>query len=158
MSFQSGVIVTSEQLVAITREGFERMFNRGELDFVDRAIAPAAVDHQEPEGTDCGPHLKQVITVLRTAFPDLHFEIHELLAGDQAVACRSTMTGTHSGPLSIGPMAALPITGAKIAVPHMHFFHYDSEGRMTDLWHTWNTLLLARQIGAPAPDLRIPTT
>ena len=65
------------------------------------------------------------------------------------------MTGTHTGPLNIGPMSALPVTGAKVAVPHMHFFHYDQQGRTTDLWHTWNTLLLARQIGAPAPDLRV---
>ena len=37
----------------------------------------------------------------------------------------------------------------------MHFFHYDSDGRLTDLWHVWNTLMLARQLGAPAPDLSI---
>lgn len=144
-----------EQLKAITREAFERMFNAGELAYVDHAIASDAIDHQEPEGTDFRAHLKEVITVLRTAFPDLRFEIHEMLADEQIVACRSTMTGTHSGPLNIGPMAALPITGAKVDVPHMHFFRYDLEGRTTDMWHTWNTLLLARQIGAPAPDLRV---
>ena len=147
--------MTPDQLKTITREGFDLMFNAGDLDFVDRAVAPGAIDHQEPEGTDTRAHLKQVITVLRTAFPDLHFEIHELLASDHTVACRSTMTGTHSGPLNLGPMAALPISGAKVEVPHMHFFRYDGEGRATDLWHTWNTLLMARQIGAPAPDLRV---
>ena len=150
--------MTPEQLKAVTREGFERMFNSGDLAYVDQATAPDAVDHQEPEGTDFRAHLKQVITVLRTAFPDLRFEIHEILADEQTVACRSTMTGTHSGPLNIGPMAGLPITGAKVEVPHMHFFRYDREGRATDLWHTWNTLLLARQLGAPAPDLRIGIT
>jgi len=29
------------------------------------------------------------------------------------------------------------------------------DGRLTDLWHVWNTLMLARQLGAPAPDLSI---
>ena len=147
-----------EQLKAATQEGFERMFNQGDLAYVDQATAPDAIDHQEPEGTDFRAHLKQVITVLRTAFPDLHFEIHEILADDQTVACRSTMSGTHNGPLNIGPMAALPITGAKVEVPHMHFFRYDQAGRTTDMWHTWNTLLLARQLGAPAPDLRVGIT
>jgi hypothetical protein len=52
-------------------------------------------------------------------------------------------------------MAALPVTGTRIEVPHMHFFRYDPQGRVTDLWHVWNTLLLARQLGAPAPDLRV---
>jgi steroid delta-isomerase-like uncharacterized protein len=147
--------MTSEQLRALTLEGFELMFNNGDLDYLEQAIAPGAVDHQEPEGTDFVAHLKEVITTLRTAFPDLHFEVHEILAEDGIVACRSTMTGTHEGPLNIGPMAALPVTGARIEVPHMHFFRYDPQGRVTDLWHVWNTLLLARQIGAPAPDLRV---
>jgi steroid delta-isomerase-like uncharacterized protein len=147
--------MTSEQLKALTLEGFELMFNNGDLDYLEQAIAPGAVDHQEPEGTDFVAHLKEVIRTLRTAFPDLHFEVHEILAEDGIVACRSTMTGTHEGPLNIGPMAALPVTGARIEVPHMHFFRYDPQGRVTDLWHVWNTLLLARQIGAPAPDLRV---
>jgi steroid delta-isomerase-like uncharacterized protein len=147
--------MTSEQLKALTLEGFERMFITGDLDYLEQAIAPGAVDHQEPEGTDFVAHLKEVIRTLRTAFPDLHFEVHEILAEDGIVACRSTMTGTHEGPLNIGPMAALPVTGARIEVPHMHFFRYDPQGRVTDLWHVWNTLLLARQIGAPAPDLRV---
>jgi steroid delta-isomerase-like uncharacterized protein len=147
--------VTAEQLKAIALEGFERIFNDGELDQVDRTIAPDAVDHQEPGGSDFRSHLKEVISVLRTSFPDLRFEVHDVLADGEIVACRSTMTGTHQGPLDIGPMAVLPITGARVAVPHMHFFRYDQEGRVTDMWHTWDTLLLARQLGAPAPDLRV---
>ena len=147
--------MTAEQLKAIALEGFERMFNNGELDQVDQAIAPDAIDHQEPAGTDFRSHLKEVISVLRTAFPDMRFEVHDVLAEGEIVACRSTMTGTHQGPLEIGPMAALPITGAPVAVPHMHFFRYDREGCVTDMWHTWDTLLFARQLGAPAPDLRL---
>jgi predicted ester cyclase len=147
--------MTAEQLKALTLEGFERLFNSGELDFVDEALAPDAVDHQEPEGTDFAAHLKHVISTLRTAFPDLRFEVQGLVCEGDLVACRSTMTGTHQGPLRIGPLAALAVNGAQIEVPHMHFFRYDSEGRITDLWHVWNTLVLARQLGAPAPDLSV---
>jgi steroid delta-isomerase-like uncharacterized protein len=147
--------MTNEELKARTLEGFERMFNQGDLEYIDTALAPAAVDHQEPEGTDVAAHLKNVISTLRTAFPDLRFDTHQLVCEGDTVACRSTMTGTHQGPLRIGPMAGLPINGARIEVPHMHFFHYDTEGRLTDLWHVWNTLMLARQLGAPAPDLSI---
>jgi len=147
--------MTTEQLKARTLEGFERMFNQGDLDYVDGTVAAGAVDHQEPEGTDFAAHLKDVIATLRTAFPDLHFDVHELVGEGDTVACRSTMTGTHQGPLRIGPMAGLPVNGARVEVPHMHFFHYGADGRVTDLWHVWNTLALARQLGAPAPDLRI---
>jgi steroid delta-isomerase-like uncharacterized protein len=147
--------MTTEQLKARTLEDFDRMFNLGDLSQVDEHVAPGAMDHQEPDGTDMAAHLKEVISTLREAFPDLHFEIHEILGEGQAVACRSTMTGTHRGPLRIGPMASLPVNGATIEVPHMHFFRYDDEARVTDLWHVWDTLALARQLGAPAPDLRV---
>ena len=147
--------MTAEELKSLTLEGFERMFNDGELDYVDLALAPDAVDHQEPEGTDFAAHLKQLISTLRTAFPDLRFDVEELVCEGDVVACRSTMTGTHQGPLLIGPLASLPVSGTPVDVPHMHFFHYDDEGRLTDLWHVWNTLSLARQLGAPAPDLSV---
>jgi predicted ester cyclase len=150
-----GSDMTDRELKDRTREAFDRMFNRGDLGYVDEAVAVGAVDHQEPEGTDMVAHLKQVIATLRTAFPDLHFELHEVLCEGDVVACRSTMTGTHRGPLNIGPMGGLPINGARVEVAHMHFFRYGEAGRVTDLWHVWNTLALARQIGAPAPDLRI---
>lgn len=147
--------MTSEELKDRTLEGFERMFNQGDLAYVDAAVAPGAVDHQEPEGTDFGAHLKDVVSILRTAFPDLRFDVHEVVCERNVVACRSTMTGTHQGPLRIGPMAGLPVNGASVDVAHMHFFQYDDTGRLTDLWHVWNTLALARQLGAPAPDLSI---
>jgi predicted ester cyclase len=147
--------MTTDQLKTVTLEGFERMFNQGDLDFVDGAVAPSAVDHQEPPGTDFVAHLKDVISTLRNAFPDLHFEVEELIGEGNIVACRSTMSGTHQAPLRIGPLAGLPVEDARIEVPHMHFFRYDDEARLTDLWHVWNTLLLARQLGAPAPDLSI---
>ena len=147
--------MTREELKARTLEGFERMFNQGDLAYVDTALAPGAVDHQEPDGTDFAAHLKNVISTLRTAFPDLRFDADELVCEGDTVACRSTMTGTHQGPLRIGPMAGLAVNGTQIEVAHMHFFHYDADGRLTDLWHVWNTLTLARQLGAPAPDLSI---
>jgi len=113
--------MTGEELKARTLEGFERMFNQGDLDYVDDAVAPNAVDHQEPDGTDFAAHLKTVISTLRTAFPDLRFDAHELVCEGETVACRSTMSGTHNGPLRIGPMAGLPVNGAQVEVAHMHF-------------------------------------
>ena len=144
----------AEDLKAKTLEGFERMFNQGDLDYVDQAHDPAGTDHQEPLGTEFGPHLKEVITLMREAFPDLHFEVDEIVSEGDIVATRSTMTGTHQGRFNMGPLAALPPTGRQVVVPHMHFFRY-KDGRLVDLWHVWNTLKLMQQLGVPAPDLRV---
>jgi steroid delta-isomerase-like uncharacterized protein len=130
---------------AFVRNFMERAFNEGDLAIVDETHAPGAIDHQEPVGTNFGTHLKAVITMLRTAFPDLRFEIHEMLAEGDIVAFRSTMTGTHRGLFQ-----GLPPTGKPISIAHMHFVRLQ-EGKTTDLWHVWDVAGLMRQLGAAAP-------
>jgi steroid delta-isomerase-like uncharacterized protein len=136
--------MTSETNKALTRNFMERAFNQGDLAIVDEALAPEGVDHQEPLGTNFAAHLKEVITMLRTGFPDLHFEIHEMLAEGELVAFRSTMTGTHRGPFH-----GLPPTGKPVSVAHMHFVHF-VDGKTSDLWHVWDTAGLMRQLGTAA--------
>jgi steroid delta-isomerase-like uncharacterized protein len=144
--------MSAEDLKAKTIEGFERMFNQGDLSYADTGIDPGGTDHQEPLGTDFIPHLKDVVTKLRAGFPDLRFEVHEAIAEGDLVATRSTMTGTHRGRLDLGPLAALPPTGKQVSVRHMHFFRY-KDGRLVDMWHVWDVPALMRQLGAPAPEV-----
>ncbi len=130
---------------------FERGFNQGDLSVVDEQLAPDGIDHQEVLGTQFVAHLKEVIVGLRTAFPDLKFEVHSILVDGDMVASRSTMTGTHLGPLNVGPGRGLPPTGRTVSVPHMHFVRM-AHGKATDLWHLWDTPQMLRQLGvAPGP-------
>jgi steroid delta-isomerase-like uncharacterized protein len=143
--------MSTETNKAAALEFMERGFNQGDLSAVDDHLASDGVDHQEPVGTDFGEHLKAVITMLRTAFPDLHFEIHHILAEGDIVAFHSTMTGTHLGAFNFGPFRNLPPTGRKIAVAHMHFVRFVN-GKSADLWHVWDIPGLMRQLGmAPEP-------
>jgi steroid delta-isomerase-like uncharacterized protein len=139
----------TDELKDLTLAGFERMFNQGDLGYADETLGGEAVDHQEAPGTEFRAHLKQVVTAMRTAFPDLRFEVHEMIREGDVVACRSTMTGTHRAPLAIGAFAAVPPAGAAVAVPHMHFFRYEGT-QVADLWHVWDTGILMRQLRAPA--------
>jgi steroid delta-isomerase-like uncharacterized protein len=137
----------------ISRAVIERAFNQGDLSVIDEYIAEDGIDHQEAPGTAFGPHLKQVVMGLRTAFPDLHFEIHDILAEQDIVAFRSTMTGTHSGVFRMGPQP-LPPTGRTVSVPHMHFVRMKN-GKTTDLWHVWNVPMMMQQLGVmPTPQAR----
>ncbi|MBK8023999.1 MAG: ester cyclase [Chloroflexi bacterium] len=132
---------------ALVRAFMDRAFNQGDLSAVDEFNTPDGIDHQEPPGTDLSTHLKQVVVSLRTAFPDLHFEIHDLLSAGDLVAFRSTMTGTHTGTLSLMPGKSLPATGRRVSVPHMHFVRIVG-GKTTDLWHLWNMPMMMQQLGA----------
>lgn len=140
--------MTPETNKVLVRHFMERAFNEGDLTIVDAALTQDGIDHQEPLGANFATHLKAVITMLRTAFPDLHFEIHDMLAEGELVAFRSTMTGTHRGPFQ-----GLPPTGKPISVAHMHFVRV-IEGKTSDLWHVWDTAGLMRQLrtaAAPQP-------
>lgn len=142
--------MNTEPNQAIVREFMERTFNQGDLAAIDEHLAPDAIDHQEPPGTDFRAHLKQVVSAMRTAFPDLHFEIHHMLAEGEIVAFRSTMTGTQTGPLRLGPLQA-PATGRRVTVAHMHFVRL-VDGKGQELWHVWDIAGMMRQLGvAPAP-------
>jgi predicted ester cyclase len=71
------------------------------------------------------------------------------------VAFRSTMTGTHRGPLNFGPFRGLPATGREVAVPHMHFVRMVN-GKAYDLWHVWDIAGLMRQLGVIPEGQRRP--
>ncbi len=138
-------MTTPETNKAFIKQFMERAFNEGDLTVVDAALTQDGIDHQEALGTNFATHLKAVITMLRTAFPDLHFELHDMLAEGDLVAFRSTMTGTHRGPFQ-----GLPPTGTPISVAHMHFVRLVN-GKTSNLWHVWDVAGLMRQLGAATP-------
>ena len=138
-------MTTPETNKAFIKQFMERAFNEGDLTVVDAALTQDGIDHQEALGTNFATHLKAVITMLRTAFPDLHFEIHDMLAEGDLVAFRSTMTGTHRGPFQ-----GLPPTDTPISVAHMHFVRLVN-GKTSNLWHVWDVAGLMRQLGAATP-------
>src|SRR3954469_10463299 len=103
------------------------MFNQGDLSYIDETLTRASVDRQEAAGTDVCEHLRHVVTSLRTAFPDLRFDVHETVVEGELVAPRSTMTGTHEARAPLGPLAQIEPSGRRISVAHMHLFRWDGD-------------------------------
>lgn len=138
--------MSAEENKRLTLETFERGFNRGDLSVFDETVAERGVDHQEPAGTPFREHLKEVGTLMRAGFPDLHFEVHHILAEDDIVTFHSTMTGTHQGVFKLGPFNDLPPTGKRVKVRHMHYLRWQ-DGKNTDLWHLMDTPTMLQQLG-----------
>jgi steroid delta-isomerase-like uncharacterized protein len=134
----------SEQNQLVARRIGEEIFNQGNLSMADELIAPNAVDHNEPQGTDCREHFKRVATMLRSAFPDLHMYIEELIAEEDKAAVRITITGTHTGP---GAFFGIPPSGKSFQVQQMRFARF-ANGQMTDSWAVIDMLAWMQQLGA----------
>jgi steroid delta-isomerase-like uncharacterized protein len=139
---------TEEENKKQYRRTFEEVFNQGDLSIVDDLVTPDFLNHEVPPGmNNRGPEsTRQVVTMLRTAFPDLHFTIEELVAEGDTVASRVTMRGMH-----LGPFQGIPPTGRSFQQAHMHFVRF-REGKAIEHWAVRDDLGMMRQLGViPAP-------
>jgi len=139
---------SEEENKAHYRRTFEEVFNQGNLALVDELVAPDFLDHEVPPGmNNRGPDsTRQLVTMLRTAFPDLHFTIEDLVAEGDTVAGRVTMSGTH-----LGPFQGIPPTGRSFQQAQMYFVRF-RDGKAIEHRAVRDELGMMRQLGVlPAP-------
>ena len=127
---------------------FERLFNYGELALADELVSADFLNHDAPPGVPRGPAgLRQVVTMLRTAFPDIHYDTEEVIAEDDKVAIRTTMRGTHAG-----PFLGIPPTGRRFEQQQIHILHF-ANGKAVEHRAVRDDLGMLQQLGViPAPD------
>ena len=140
---------TEAENKAQLRRIYEEMFNQGNLAIADELIAPDFLNHATPPGSNRGPEsMRQLITILSIAFPDMHYTVEELVAEGDTVAVRVTMSGTHRGP---GPLQGMPPTGRSVRVAQMHFIRF-RDGKVVEHRAVRDDLGLMQQLGIiPAP-------
>ncbi|MDH3253064.1 MAG: ester cyclase [Ignavibacteria bacterium] len=83
---------------------------------------------------------KEAVSAWRTAYPDFHVRVDEVVLSANAVAARWTITATNSGP------GWHPPTGKKVTVPGMSMFHL-VDGRIKDEWIAGNNGYWLHQLG-----------
>jgi steroid delta-isomerase-like uncharacterized protein len=89
----------SEENKAIVRRWVEA-FNEGNLDAVDELLTDSYVRHDPNSPEVRGPEEeKQLIAMYRAAFPDLHFSVEDMVAEEDRVATRLSISATHKGEL-----------------------------------------------------------
>jgi predicted ester cyclase len=133
----------------LTRDVFERGFGRGELDAVDAALDPGAVDRHAfaPDEPDMAHHLKNAIMMFRSAFPDLAVEVVHLIQEGTTVAARVEMSGHHTGV----PIFGIPATGASVALEQFHFVEVNEDGRGLRHWANVGIEQMQAQLRSSVP-------
>jgi steroid delta-isomerase-like uncharacterized protein len=126
----------------------EEAWNQGHVEVLDEIIAPHYINHSPgmphprpgPEG------LKPIILGLRAGFPDLRFIVHDMVVGEERVAVRSTMHGTHRGDLF-----GMPATGRRVQISQMQFERLQ-DGKIVEHWRQSDDLGMMRQLGLVQED------
>ncbi len=138
---------TAAENKATVQHLYEQLFNQGNLSVADEVIAPDFINHNAPPGSNRGPEsMRQLITMLSTAFPDMHYTVEEIVAEGNTVVIRVTASGTHQGPFQ-----GMPPTGRSVRQDQMHFIHF-RDGKVVEHRAVRDDLGMMRQLGViPAP-------
>lgn len=134
---------------ALIRRYFDEVLNKGNLSILDELVAPDYINNSPntPNPLPGPAGLKPIIIGLRTAFPDLHFEILNMCASETQVAIHCVMTGTQTG-----DYFGTPATGKTVKVNQMQFERIDKEGKMCEHWRQSDDLGRLEQLGLLKPD------
>ncbi len=132
-----------EENKALVQRFVEEVWNKGNLAAADEFLAANSVGH-DPDAPGLAPGVegfKQVFTMFRTAFPDLHVTVEDMIAEGDKVVSRTTARGTHKGEL----MGIAP-TGKQVTVAEIRI-HRIAGGKIVEHWGIVDKLSLMQQLG-----------
>jgi steroid delta-isomerase-like uncharacterized protein len=110
---------------------------------IDEFVEPDAVIRTPvPLKVTGAQALKEVFITLHGAYPDLHVEVEDMIAEDDKVVGRNTVTGTHQGEyMGIQP------TGKAVKYNEIFIFRFVN-GRVAETWGVVDVLSQLLQLGA----------
>lgn len=131
-----------EENKAELRRFVEEVWNKGNLNVIDEHLAPDFVIHKLPFGLPLNAErLKQLVVTVRSAFPDIHFSVDDLVAEGDKVAIRWTGRRTHKGEIMGIPPTNKQVTWTGIEIHRM------VRGKTVVQWPEVDALSLMQQLG-----------
>ena len=133
----------------VVRRVFEEAVNTGKLELLNGLIAE---DYTSPSGASAtGPEaFVKPIRALSEAFPDIRYQLKDMIAEGDQVAVRWTWSGTHRN-VYRGPTGVYPPTGKQLANDGMAVFQV-SGGKVRRAWLLTDRLGFLQEVGGvPRP-------
>jgi steroid delta-isomerase-like uncharacterized protein len=130
-----------EQIKQVIRQVFES-YNQQDMEKVEKLYSPKHIFHfPGVPPMDWNSH-KQFIVGLSKAFPDLHFQVEDIVAEGDKVAYRLTVSGTHKG-----EFLGLPPTNKKVSFSSTGITNI-VDGKVSEDWVDADIMGLMQQLGA----------
>ena len=142
----------TEENKARVRYFLEEAHNKGNLAVVEQLFDANLVVNGHRAGCDA---VRQVVTRLRSAFPDLHVTVEDQVAEGDKVSTRRTWRGTHLGELETA-IGRIPPSGKRVAWTGINLVRF-ADGKIVEDWINRDDLGLLQQLGAiPPPEQKAP--
>jgi steroid delta-isomerase-like uncharacterized protein len=125
----------------------QELWSTGNTAILDEIIAPGYTLHKPPTGFSPDlAGLKQILTPMRSAFPDLKVTVQDVIAEGDKVVQRRTFEGTHKG-----AFFGIPPTGKSVSVSQI-IVSKVAGGKIVEEWAETDFLGMLQQVGA-APSM-----
>ena len=133
--------MSAEQQKMIIQRWVEEAWNNGNLAIADEVYSTDYLLH-DPASPIHGPEaLKQFVATFRTAYPDIHTTIEDMIAEGNKVVWRYTVRGTHKGEfMGIAP------TGKSITLTGILISRFVGDKVVED-WNNYDALGMMQQLG-----------
>jgi predicted ester cyclase len=132
----------SDQSAAKVCQLLIEAINANDLDTAETYIAPEAVNHAAPPGTEPGVKgFRAGWEALKTAFPDFHFVIEQSVESGEMVCSRYTNIGTQEG-----DFAGMPASGRRMEVVGLDMVRV-RDGLVVEHWALLDQAAIAEQLG-----------
>lgn len=131
-----------ERQRVLIRRYYNELWNQWRFELTPELLSPDIV-FRGSLGVDVKGRdgFRDYMLTVRTAFPDFHNTIEEVISEGDGAAVRLTYKGTHEGPLF-----GVPATGKRIEYSGIAIFHFEND-LITQGWVLGDTLSLWRQLG-----------
>ncbi len=137
-----------EQNKAVVRRHYEEGWNQKNLSTVDETHSPDTIHHDpsNPTAITGVEGIKNRLAQVIQAFPDIHFNIEDMIAEEDKVAVYWTLSGTQKG-----EFAGIPPTGKRIEGIQGIIIHRLSNGKIVEDKAVRDTLSMMQQLGVVPP-------
>jgi steroid delta-isomerase-like uncharacterized protein len=143
--------MTPEERIALVRRTTDELWNKGNLAVCDEVYASHCSFHDPSFTVDGVAGMKQQVSDLRAAQPDLHVEVHDVLIDSDMSASRWTSGGTAQG-----EFRGLPPTGKSYVMTGMDMAKWEDD-RIVEQWTNYDLLGALQQAGI-IPEMRAETS
>lgn len=127
------------------RRLFEEAWSQADFSHIREFIAPQLIFHIRDKSIhQTSDSVMQIIQRWKTAFPDLRFEIAEVIVEGHLAAARVLYQGTHRA-----EWKGIPPTGKKITVQDMMFFRFEAD-RIVEVWEVADEYSQLQQLTSQA--------
>ena len=119
------------------------LLNAGDIEGFGALLADGFVEHEETPGlAPTRDGVMQFFRMYRAAFPNLRFDLEDVLASGDKVVTRARATGTHRGELM-----GVPPTGKDVDVQLIDIMRFDGDGLVAEHWGLVDMLSMMQQLG-----------